>query len=337
MPMRIVSFLMFLVLLAGQTAAQKRVIGTHTIALPDSLRTGSREISGLAVHGERLYFLAENRDDHLKVPSSGIYSVPLDEIQKAVADPTYQVGGSVHHAVKGIDRMMQKLEGYQGLEAIAFHGDRFFLSVETELFADNCYILTGELSAGGLFELDTARVAHLPKPLLDSGDKVFNGGFETLTFHRGVLYAFFEYNGFASNKVFKISPETLEADTMPFDNGIPFRLTDAISWNKRTLLALNFFFPLEAEKIYQVGLTPEQTDLITGQGGKMRPFARLVTLKIRRRRVVPGRFISLPETWWGSNWEGIVQFEKGVLIVNDKFAGEGKQETQLIYLHLKKK
>lgn len=297
---------------------------------------GSREFSGLAMSGGRLYFLGENRDDHLKAPTAGIYSIDLDELDERMDEADRQVSQYRFHPLSEIERI-QELRGYQGLEALVFQGDRFFCTVETELYADSCFLITGRRQ-GDMFRIDTAQIVALEKPLLANGSKIFNASFEALALLDEYLYVFFEFNGFTRNYAYRIDTRSLGTEKIPLDRKISYRLTDAVHWKNRRILAVNYFFPLKAEAIYQ-DAAPEKDRLQvqSGKDGKWHPFARLLVLKVKQKKVKVKRYLSMPDELWTSNWEGAALYKNGVLLVNDKFVKNGGHETQLIYLHLGRK
>lgn len=331
--LRISLFFSFLIL-TFSVEAQRGTLSGFQIRLPDSLAIGGREISGLATANERIYFLAENRDDYLKIPSSGVYSVSLEEMERGIRNPEKGIVSYRYHPINGIERVMRKLKGYQGLEALAFLGDRFFMSIETELDADSCYIVSGRFDGNG-FELDSNQVIPLKKPVFESGQKVFNAGFESLSVHKGSLFAFFEFNGFTENYAYKINTKNFEVHRLLLDRKVPFRITDVADWSGRKVVGINYFFPLKAEAVYQLDLNESEKGLIGLDSGKPHPFARLAVFRIKRNKMKVKRYLNLPGDWWTSNWEGIVRYGNGVLMTNDKFIKSGGQETQLIFLHLK--
>lgn len=314
----------------------QKINETVRVMLPDSMAPGSREFSGLATWGGRLYFLGENRDNHLKVPTAGIYSIGLDDLDESIEKAGRQVSQFRFHPLLGIEKI-QELRGYQGLEALVFQSDRFFCTVETELYTDSCFLITGRVQ-GDKFVIDTSRIVVMEKPLQANGDKIFNASFEALALSRNDLYAFFEFNGFARNYAYRIDTRTLETEKVPLDRKISFRVTDAVHWKNRHILAVNYFFPMKAEVIYQES-APEKDRLQvqSRNDGKWHPFARLLVLKVKGKKIKVKRYIPMPEELWTTNWEGAALHKNGVLLVNDKFVKNGGHETQLIYLHLERK
>lgn len=316
--------------------AQKSIRSARQLTLPDSLGAGAREFSSLATYGDRLYLLAENRDDHLKEPTRGVYSIALDELGDHLAGALPQISTYRYHPLSGVGKVMQTVEGYQGLEALVLLDDRFFITIETEQFADSCYLITGKWGEDE-FLVDTTRVLALKKPVLPDGEKVFNAGFEALTVVKGELYAFFEYNGLPENFAYRITiGEEYAAEQVPLAKRIPFRLTDAAGWRKNVIVGVNYFFPLKAEAIYQQDLNRREEASIR-KGGALHPFARLAVMKVGRKKIKLKRFIAVPEVWWTSNWEGIARYKGGVLMVNDKFTRNGGRESQLLFLDFKGK
>lgn len=320
----------------GPSLFAQRINDVVRVRLPDSMALGSREFSGLAASEGRLYFLGENRDDRLEAPTAGIHSISLDDLDESIRAEGKQVLQYRFHPVSGIDRIRQ-LNGYQGLEALAFLGDRFFITVETELHSDSCYLVTGRRQ-GDAFRIDTSGILALEKPLLTDGGKVFNASFEALALSGNSLYVFFEFNGFARNYAYRVDTRTLKTEKVPLDRKISFRVTDAVSFKRRLILGVNYFFPLKAEAIYQDAVEERDKLLVqSGNEGKWHPFARLVVLKAKRKKVKVKRYIPMPDEFWTSNWEGAALHKKGVLLVNDKFIKQGGHETQLIYLPLRRR
>jgi hypothetical protein len=328
------AFVYLFFLLFGQcTFGQNYVVDVQPVILPGSLRAGGREISGLAIHSDRLYFLAENRNDHLRVPSSGVYSVALEGLKGSDLSQPRTIASSQKHLIIGIDTIRERISGYQGLEALAIRGDRFFMTVETDARVDSCYLITGTLHEGR-FVVDLDRLLALKKPVLPNGEKVFNAGFEALSVQGRYLYSFFEFNGFSENYAYRINLKSFKASPVRVRQKIPFRLTDTSHWSRRKMIGINYFFPLKAEAIYQRDLSDEERPLIRDAAGALHPFARLVVFKRNRGSIQVRKYIDLPKAFWTSNWEGIVRHQEGVLLVNDKFIEGGGHETQLIYVHL---
>lgn len=313
--------------------AQQSVGRKISIALPDTLKTGSREISGLALAGERLYLLCENRGDRFRVYTSGIYSISLSALEESIEASGQLSPACVWHPLKGIDWVMQRVGEYQGLESLVIHGDRFYATVETEVTADSCYLVSGIFGADG-FTIDTSKLMALPKPKLENGSQVFNAGFEALLHRKGKLYALFEYNQFKKNYALVLRPSTGRIRKIQLDRKVPFRTTDITTWRGKNFLGINYFFPLKEEFIYTENLTDEEENLIRSKDGNLRSFARLSLFKKDKNRLRVVRYIELPEELWTSNWEGIARFKNGVFLVNDKFIKAGGRETQLIYLTL---
>lgn len=313
--------------------AQQSIGRKIAIALPDTLKTGSREISGLAIAGNRLYLLCENRRDRFRVYTSGIYSISLTELEESIEASGRLSPACTWHPLEGIDWVMQRVGDYQGLESLVIQGNRFYATVETEVTADSCYLVSGTLTTKG-FKIDTSKLTALPKPKLENGSQVFNAGFEALLHRKGKLYALFEYNQFERNHALMVRPSTGRLRKIQLSRKLPFRTTDITFWKNNNFIGINYFFPLKEEFIYTENLSDAEENLIRSKDGTLRSFARLTLLKISKNRLQVVRYIDLPEELWTSNWEGIARFKNGVFLVNDKFVKEGGRETQLIYLTL---
>lgn len=303
------------------------------ILLPDSLKIGAREFSSLEIAHNRLYLLGENRFDHFKMPTAGLYSIPLSELDECIRSPDRMISDFQYHLLEGVDWAAQHIEGYQGLEALVIEGTRFYVTVETDVTEDSCFLLTGTIDHD-IFKLDTTQIVAIPKPSLSDGSQVFNAGFESLLFSKGVLYTLYEFNNFKKNYILRIDPFTQSVRRITLNRAIPFRTTDLAKWKRKKIIGLNYFFPLKAEQIYSTDLSASDRRLISENDTILHPFARLSLFKLTKKRMKLVRYIDLPTDLWTSNWEGIVRYKNGALIVNDKYINNGGRETRLIYLTL---
>ncbi|MEJ2211118.1 MAG: hypothetical protein P8129_19045 [Anaerolineae bacterium] len=213
--------------------------------------------------------------------------------------------------------------GFEGYEALAFDGDRAYLTIEAappggEMRA---YLIAGDMAPdlAGL-SLDPDSRVTIPMPV-QSGNK----SYESLLLAGDRVLALYEANGLA------LSPEPAAeafhldlapAGSVPFPQ-VEYRVTDATALDAEgRFWAINYFFPGEPE------LKPVVDPLAQeyGQGPTHAQYEyveRLIELQytasgIRLVERPPIQLALIAED--ARNWEGLVRLDgRGFLLVTDKF------------------
>jgi len=213
--------------------------------------------------------------------------------------------------------------GFEGYEAIAFDGDRAYLTIEAappggEMRA---YLLMGDMASdlSGL-SLDPESRVTIPMPV-QSGNK----SYESLLLAGDQVLALYEANGLA------LSPEPAAeafhldlapAGSLPFPQ-VEYRITDATALDAEGhFWAINYFFPGEPE------LKPAVDPLAQeyGQGPTHAQYEyveRLIELEYTPSGIhlvdrPPIQLALIAED--ARNWEGIARLDgRGFLLVTDKF------------------
>jgi hypothetical protein len=211
---------------------------------------------------------------------------------------------------------------YEGFEALAFIGDRVFLTIESgELGPMMSYLIAGTVSSDfAEIRLDAETLLRIP-PQAD----LINRGEEALLVCGDRLLSLFETNGslIVSHPVARsFDPETLTVRTIPFPN-IEYRITDATpADDSGRFWALNTFYPGD------LFIFP-QSDPIADQYGEGATHARelaverLVKLQVGTESVAlvetPPIQLELLDSFQGRNWEGLAELPgKGFLLVTDR-------------------
>jgi hypothetical protein len=219
----------------------------------------------------------------------------------------------------GLERI---LAGFEGFEAIVFNGTDFYVSIEARQ-ADGMmgYLVKGTAASDcSQLVIDPDSVVSLP-PQADIG----NMSHETLVIYQNNLYAIYEANGVNVNPdpeayVFDLSLEDHSIIDLP---NVEYRLTDATEPDDNgAFWAINYFFPGDARDLnpaadqisleYGVGVTHQGSD----------PVERLVEFRIDKDGVqlveqAPIYLELLDDD--SRNWEGVVRYGDGFLLVTDKF------------------
>ena len=239
--------------------------------------------------------------------------------------------GAVQAARVPIDipSVISSLPGYEGFEAIAFVGDRVYLTVEADTpERTRGYLIGGDVVIGddgfGIV-LDACDPVEVPLPA-----SIDNMSLEGLVIDGDTIVTFYEANGasisaqpYASR--FTLDLEPVETLSMPT---IEYRLTDVTSMDTDGgFWAINYFFPGDAEV-----LAPEPDEISERYGdgpthARFEQVERLVYLKSRKdggaieladRAPVS---LELIDAETARNWEGIVGFGQrgGWLLSTDKY------------------
>lgn len=321
----------------------------HTIPLPAAISSSSEELSGLTLHGGRLYLLPQYggfKDTALQ-GEFFIYSIRLDSIRRVIDGSDTAVTAYRKIRVEIPAALTPKIAHYQGLEAIAIAGNKVFLAVETDdEKSSECYLLQGIFNASKTAIRLTGRLVVLPRP-----NFIPNGGFESLAWlpAEKKLLAIFEFNGGkAGGTGYVVDPSFTKK---PQDVRIPqtfFRITDAWA-GSRGIYALNYFWNGDYKDYLANFVIRPSAKEITDSITSLQPFVQrnpnylrdsstCFTRVIRMRHGNSRRWEDLGVLESGcssTNWEGLVPFGKGFLMVSDANA-KNYLATRLVYVEPRK-
>ncbi|MBN2829341.1 MAG: hypothetical protein JXR56_03350 [Candidatus Cloacimonetes bacterium] len=221
--------------------------------------------------------------------------------------------------VKGLDEL-HKLEFYEGFEACASDDAKLYFAIEIGGEKPYTIAVKGDFNAvDNTINLDSSSITKLETPII-----LENATYESIALFKQRLYFFYEGNGKAINPdayALSTDKDFRNAEKIPFPN-LEFRVTDATSISdKGSFYVINYFWPGDAEKY------KPQTDMVTLIEVPATGIERLIPLKIFNGRIEPdlkAKVINLEYN--DRNWEGIVRFEDGFLLVTDKYP-----ETELLY------
>ena len=265
---------------------------------PPSDDTGF-EYSGLAWHRDRLVLLPQ-------YPEGSLPMLERADLHQALCAPQ-----PLHPRTIPFDdaKIRHQLDGYEGYEAIAFEGDRFYALVEGRLLFGGMrgYLVTGRADNTGI-----VAEACLPLPLPED---VSNYAFEALTLGPEAVYVLYEANGIAEPPfAYAIARDLATVTKIPIAS-IPFRVTDLTALEGGRAWALNTFWTGDRKKL---------------QVQQRENFAQLLELEVGEGGIRPtGRTLEINRGEPSYNWEGIAAFEKGVIIITDTYPA-----TVMRYLEL---
>jgi len=279
------------------------------------------EISGMAWCGEELVLLPQYPDRFEKDGITSVFGIT----QVALED--YFSGANkdgiepdlIPFDTGGVELT---LAGFEGFEAIVFNGTNFYVSIEARQ-GDGMmgYLVKGTVAS------DCSQLVIDPDSLvsiLPQAD-IGNMSHETLVIYQNNLYVIYEANGVNVNPdpvayVFDLSLEAHSTIDLP---NIEYRITDATEPKESGIFwAINYYFPGDASDLE---LAPDQIALEYGVGithQEAEPVERLLKFRIDNEDVnlidqAPIYLELLDED--SRNWEGIVRYGDGFLLVTDKF------------------
>ena len=326
--------LILLIALAGWFYAQNqsRMFAQEqdviTLELTGPISDPDAELSGLAWYGDTLILLPQY-PERFADGDGALFALPKADILAAL-DDTHQTPlepATIHLTAPGLK---ESIPNFQGFEAIGFHGDQVFLTIEAGEGTDMHGYLVSGMIATDLSEiaLDTSNVVEIPMALLSD-----NHSDEALIITDDSVLTFFEINGADLN----LSPAAHAFDfdlnpqgTISIPN-LEYRLTDA-ALDSDKLWVINYFFPGDTD------LTPKTDPLVEKYGeGKTHAaqdqVERLVELNYSPDGISLTDTAPIQLTLDGDNsrnLEGLVLLEeRGFLLVTDKFPS-----TMLIFVEM---
>lgn len=218
---------------------------------------------------------------------------------------------------------LARIPGYEGLEAIAFAGDRVFVTVETRRVTGMETVLLAGHVASDLtgIRLDTEHVVRIPAQA-----RLGNYSDETIVVFRDSVITIYEANGANVNPAprahafhFDLTP----AGELAFPT-VEYRVTDATAPDASGVFwVINYLFPGDLAKLdpgpdqirerYGAGPTHAQSEIVE----------RLVPLQLSPQAVrlaeTPAVQFVLQDDGAARNWEGLVRLDdQGFLLVTDK-------------------
>lgn len=311
-----------LALLAPATTTGPAEHKVTLIALAGPLAARNAELSGLAQWGDRFVLLPQYPGRF----GGSLFTLSEDDILRALAgiatDPLtptalpFDDGG-----------LSYTIPGFEGFEAIAFAGDRVYLTIEAAQGGGMIgYLVSGVIDQGaGRIVLDPATLTPIaPQASLDNfADEAL------VVLPGGDLLTFYEANGANVNPqpvAHRFDASGAPGAVLPSPK-IEYRLTDATPADAEgRFWAINYFFPGDEEK-----LAPADDWLATSYGrgathATNRAVERLVEMQVSDAGVTlveqpPLQLSLLPGV--SRNWEGIARLQTGeldgFLLVTDTF------------------
>lgn len=303
----------------GPAAAEQPV---RVIPLGAPLNTPRAEISGLAWHRDQLILLPQYPDRF-----GGLFALSRQDILDFLDGRN---PGPLKPRLVPLDEddMAARVSGFEGYEAIAFIGDRMFVTIESHrglpgLGAMLGYIASGDIAADGR----TARLNAASRAEIPAQAALDNTADEAMTVFDGRLITFYEANGAYVNPrpVAHTFDDSLRAGPTLTMTALEYRLTDATpAGADGRFWVINYLFPGDRDKLRPA------PDVLAARFGKGTTYAtcpqveRLVEPRTADGRISPTDTppiqLALLNCQTARNWEGLADLPgRGFLLATDQY------------------
>ncbi|MCU0687456.1 MAG: hypothetical protein MUF34_35305 [Polyangiaceae bacterium] len=290
-----------------------------TLAWP--LDDPTAELSDLAWVGDELFLLPQFPSRFGPRPDGVLFKVSRAAIEGwidgARGEPLdvrpveFEAGGAI-----------DRIDGFQGFEAIAVEGERVFLTAESRSEGRmHAHLMIGDLDAAhGRMSVRPDSIVELPCP-----GTLNNISYEALTVYQGSVVSFYESNGRAlvhapAALVWDGSLRSFERRPM---SPLEFRVTGATAPDAEgRFWVTNIFWPGEP------ALRADDDPLFAAYGrgathARSRAVERLIELRVGplgvERTETPPLQLALSSDGRTRNWEGVARLgERGFLLVADE-------------------
>ena len=296
-------------------------VSVELITLLGQVSEPRAEISGMAWCGDHLILLPQYPGQYRTDATGFAFSIPRDQIFNylEVSSESGIKPEMIPFDQAGLDRSVQ---GFEGFESITFSEDQFFVSIESRQ-KDG---MMGYL-VKGVVQGDCEALVVDPETIVPVAPQanLSNMSDETLMIYQDLLFSIYEANGEIVNPnpvthVFDLGLDFIEDRPLP---NIEFRITDATDVDENgKFWAINYFFPGDEKKL-RPGFDQIAIEFGLGYSHvEAEGVERIISVQITDDSLVLADetplYIELYEEA-SRNWEGIVRFEDGFLLVTDKF------------------
>ncbi len=265
------------------------------IPLDGAITNRKEEISSMSSYQDKLILLPENLNGYY-------FYIPFSEITN-----TLSTGDTILPVQKTFTtrKLKERYPGLDGFEAIAFNGDDVYIMVEVRIDGKMAGLLLWGTLIPSTMEIDVPEDNIM---LLEPPAQIDNFSFESLTIRDDQLYVIYETNGHRTiDKPFQyvVDLNDMSLDTISFPH-VDFRLTDATTIVDNKFWMINYFWTGDKETLG----VPNEVEI-----------ERLIEFEVSSEGIVHSdtEYITLKNTEYPHNWEGLVRFHKGFLVCTDKW------------------
>lgn len=295
----------------------------QSIPLSGKLTSEWAQVSGLAWYGEHLIILPQYPEKFSSEADGHIFAVSKKRIE-AFLDGRSRMPIVPHEITLITAGIEEGIRGFEGYEAIAFKGNRVFMSIESKPGEQMMsYLVSGEIAPDlGVIRLNAESLREMPPraPLENMGE-------ESLFVMKDRVVSLYEANGVNINLnpsayVFDLSLHAL--GTIPFPR-IEYRITDASAPDPEgRFWVINFFYPGERAKLKPA---PDAWGATYGLGpthSQSAAVERLVEFQYTDTQILATQRapiqLELLKDGRARNWEGLARLgQRGFLLMTDRY------------------
>lgn len=293
-------------------------VPVRALPLAGGPEVAEREISALAWYRDRLVLLPQY-PELFPLEGGALFAIPRTRIEAFLDGGGGPIeADSIPFSAPGLAELFP---GFDGFEAIAFAGERVFVTIETRRDSEATvgWLLAGEVvGEGEAVVIDPAQHVRLP-----AQNDLPNTGYEAMVIHDDRVLVLYETNGEVNP-----NPRALSFDHSLVPRGelaldrIEYRVTDATEAEADgTFWVSNYHWPGAPWQPGACALTERY-----GQGKSHRRCStveRLVQLQIADGRIRPTPrppiLLELVDDDHARNWEGLVRLPgRGFLLMTDE-------------------
>ena len=324
----------FLVITIKGASQETNILSEIPIGLTGNLSETYNEFSGVAKWGTKILLIPQHPDSIGNI----IYVLDSNEIDNYLVDPYHEKKVSfstlkIRNLTEIQDKIKAKLKfkerwEYGGFEAAVVVKNSIYFTVETNTV---CFIVKGTLEHNAVILRDTMSIT---KP-----DTLFkNAGYESLAYleNENKLIAVYENNLLNRSTAYIFDTSLNHLEPVKFESPLFFRLTDIHAFtnhaNQYDLIGINHLYndfrhdtinPTEfnyyttgnLEKVYSSSTLLKAQKEMHSYNLFTSSFTRLVGMTVRNKEI-NWREIGII-SYSEDNWEGILPFKQGVLMVVD--------------------
>jgi hypothetical protein len=291
------------------------------ITISGPLTKPRAEISGMDWYEDYLILLPQYPERFGNSGNGVIFALPKEDIKSYIAMENTEPLRPIEIPFI-TSNLAGRIAGYEGFEAIAFQGNRAYLTIEARPNGMMGYVVAGIIKPDlSELHIDTNKIVEIPPQT-----KIANMSDESLLVFGNRLVSLYEANGANINQTpvahtFDSALQSRELLAVP---NIEYRVTDVTSPDDfGRFWAINYFYPGDKK------LKPAQDDIVArfGEGPthiKNTTVERLVEFQFSYEGILladtPPIQLQLTDDQNSRNWEAIARLDDlGFLLATDKF------------------
>ena len=308
---------------SGGATDKPRELKVRSIPLSGKLKNQWAEVSGLAWYGEHLIILPQYPDRFSSEADGRIFAISKERLHSFLDGKSSEpiLPREIRFIAVGVKA---RIKGFEGYEAIAFKGNRVFMSIESKPGAKMMgYLISGEIDP------DLSAIRLNPESLREvlPRSHLENISDEALLVVKDRVVSLYEANGVNINSnpsayIFDLSLRALGTIASP---KIEYRITDATSPDSEgRFWVINFFYPGDRAKLKPA---PDAWAATYGLGpthSRSAVVERLVEFQYTDTQILATHRapiqMELLENGLARNWEGVVRLDqRGFLLMTDRY------------------